>query len=455
MASLMTESNAPTADECLKRAAANYIEKTRDGGWGLREGQPSAITNTAEVLAVLRTAGIPYEEKVQDAINFLVRAVREHPKDKDRADRARYYIFAILGYHEYPACLKRSNVEASIRRCRDWLNENRHQDGGWPSEAIPEGEERLPSLFTTALATQALTLIEPSDGGLIESGVGLLLDTRDGFAWPVEIGGSEPSPGQTALSGLALQAAGRVAEAKKAADWLVSNCDEWADPADQDTNGIEDFEGESGTPWRHFSYSLALRVCLSTGAIEPQDARIRPAVRFIYEQWAEQRKEWRDGYKKTHTTVRGSYAAAMALRAVRDRVARLDPLWLVETLKPEPKERRSAQRPRRIVLVASSHQVIIEDSGGRALPECDLTAVQWEFVNAIAKGMQAISPIKGVPLESLASGSDRRTRNTVAARKRSVNGAIKKQTNGNVPELIVRPPRDRGYRLVANEIEIG
>lgn len=82
------------------RESAQYLIERRnpkDGGWGLNieSGyQASSIVNTTEALYVIKASG-ELDDKIDQTINFMRRAITEHPKE--RGDNLRYLTFGVLG----------------------------------------------------------------------------------------------------------------------------------------------------------------------------------------------------------------------------------------------------------------------------------------------------------------------------------------------------------------------
>jgi hypothetical protein len=401
-------SRSPLFSVRVALAATRYANRRNpDFGWGAFELSESSIVNTAEVLAILRTAGHACtEDVVADAITFLCAAVEEHPKPRDEGGRgpfARYSTFGLLGLTEFLAALQRADVRRAIGVCQEWLLAHRLPNGGWAEHV---DDDRL-SAFQTATAIIGLCRLDPRDS-LVDEAVGALLELRRGVAFPVNDRERDPSVPHTALATIALYVAGRDNDALAAARWLMRHPARWVHEVDEDNN-------VPGSPWRHMTFALVLRALVVTGAAQPTDSLLRPTITLLDALWSTSANEWLDGDLRHKTTsVRGSYAAVLAQRAL----ARAAGTAAVDDLSAlaEPAEGaqlelpgRTDRMPRLTIIDKTRIALRFGDGSSVTVP---LTRAQREVVDALRNApdgerIEQLAATVGIKVDSMRTRCDR------------------------------------------------
>ncbi|WP_242895348.1 hypothetical protein [Actinomadura litoris] len=361
-------------DKRVARAARTLLGcQGHDGGWGLTLSSVSSIVNTAEVLAVLRAAGVG-GAPVRDALGYLAGAVAEHPRPRQkggRGENTRFVCFGLTGLLYYPEFFTQPEVAGAASWCVGWLEG--HQVGqGWPEVA---GIDDI-SLHQTALAVLALARLRDTLGALgpglalpggadtgalaarveplIGHGVaGLLYHRRPSGAWGWRTYvDTAPSPSKTALCLMAVAAAAGRAGARPAAagswaqgvpgdrplevggvhgrpellrplqiaaeagQWLLGNHHRWE-------TFVEDDKDVPGTAWEHMAYALGVQGVLAAGG-SPHDRRLGRAWRLMNELWDAEAGLWNEpGASGRRATIRATYYTVCAYEQARRRIAQL------------------------------------------------------------------------------------------------------------------------------------
>jgi hypothetical protein len=403
----------------LRRTAEIYLDAIRhDGGWGLAPGQVSSLVNTAEVLAVLRSAAVPYSDSgVQKGLAYIVSNLEVHLNERDRGPRTRYAAYALLGLSEYAEARTRPDVLACMHFASNWLHGHNRREGGWAAE---EQEDGL-SLFATTQAMIALSAAQPDDPAIGQGADCLLKHALSASTWPAEAGGKYRSPALTGLAAEALFDAGRHAPARAAAKWLHENPEKWA-------TKTEVGRSELGTSWRHMSFSIGARAVLRS-EVPFYDHRMRPALLYLDSLWSERHGLWSDGEPNDHLTVRGAYAAALLYKALRASLLHIDPLDLANTLSPPATPKKGSAGLVYIDLLAVDGEIEIESPEGHQY-SISLDEMAYATVKVLATtGGRPLTARKLAPLVDLKQGD-------IQGMVNSINVAVHQETDGKVSRLI-------------------
>jgi hypothetical protein len=365
----------------LRAAAEHYATAANpDGGWGAFPESASSIVNTAEVLALLRTAGFrPSHRTVDRAVRYIADAASAHFRPKAEGGRdphIRFLSFGLLGLTEYPAFLVDAHVRGGIDFCCERLQRQVLRAGGWPGTA---GERQL-SVFQTTTAIIALAGIG-AHPKLVARGADALLKLRDrDGALRAQSRRGPASVPHTALGAIGLYHAGREREAARAARWLYARPAEWQEETHKDG-------AVRGAGWVHMTFGLATQALLLTGVATYYDEPVAHAVDFMDRLWLDDACEWRDGdVDSDQTSVRATYAVALSYRELARNAGVLTIDAARESPEPTPPHaKRRFERPALesglVVQVAASPNIMIGPVGERGVA-IRLGDAEWRIVKA-------------------------------------------------------------------------
>lgn len=457
----------------INRAAAAYVDKrcpVEDSdaagrpvaGWGLRPGALSTISNTAEVLAVLRAGGQgPGDPAVDGGIEFLRYRFQRFTLTKADAPATgelgleetrclpytRYFVWGLMGLTEFPLRALSDEALEVAEGCYAWLIENQRADGGWLR--YPATDE--PSLLQTSTAVVALARYErrqgrsPASSPAIVAGVEALRRHRGEVAWPLSLleGQRHESPAQTALCVIALNALAsayddldgddaerRASELRteigESVAWLLDEAASWARAKEVVDEARGTPQARFGATWRHMSWALGLIATLDAG-VSISEPRLRGALDFLEGLWVETVNEWRDGDLEADPSVRATYAAVMASEAIARALEREDPLEIAQALHPV------APNAELVLHVLERPSIALEWDGGVRLA-IRLTPTRWELLRHLAARDGDGRP---VPLETVIEGT-RWTEHSARREISRINARVREETDGRVPQLVQR-----------------
>lgn len=457
----------------INRAAAAYVGKRGPvedtdaagrpvAGWGLRPGALSTISNTAEVLAVLRAGGQgPGDPAVDGGIEFLRYRFQRFKLTESEPPAAgeleleetrclpytRYFVWGLIGLTEFPLRALGDEAREVAEGCYDWLVDNRRADGGWLR--YPATDEL--SLLQTSTAVVALARYErrqgrdPASSLAIVAGVDALRRHREETAWPLSLldGPRHDSPAQTALCVIALNelasayedVGGNEAE-RKASDlrkeigesvaWLLDEASSWARAVEVVDEARGTPQARFGATWRHMSWGLGLIAALDAG-VSISEPRLRATLDFLESLWVETVSEWRDGSPEADPTVRATYAAVMASEAIGRALEREDPLEIAQALHPVAPDAD-------LVLHFLDRPSIALEWGGAGRLSIRLTPTRWELLRHLATQDGDGKPI---PLEAVI-GATRWSEHSARREISRINARVRADTGGRVPQLVQR-----------------
>jgi hypothetical protein len=368
----------------LRTVADGYLEEGRSGERLYKQmthGMES-LTSTAEVLAVLKAAGVPStDHAVRNAAFALMHQIEKGRDEPERA--ARHVSYTMLGLTEYSQLRTVAAVEGCLKRCRDELARGAIQSGQhvvW-SWALDPGSRAEPSILQTATAITALERFDSADPLLSGARDGLLslASHKEPPVWPFSLQNRKRCLAKTAQAALALLGGteGQAAVARTTCDWLFARHDDW------ETKHEDDDEVEGARDWRHFTFSLCLRACLEAGITSPIAPAYRACIGYIDSLWSAEHGGWREPNTRTQTTVRCNLAAVLAWEAVRNALHSMDPALVLQAT--------WAHLPaRRAVIVGADLELRAGNSVRVSLPDRDATTIplsgaSWSALNALAR----------------------------------------------------------------------
>lgn len=413
-----------------------------DGGWGLRRAQFSSISNTAEAVAVFRTANVPLHHPiVVSGLDYLAKNVNEHPKPKEQGGRdphTRYAVHVLRGFSEYPESLFEKRYRDGFFAAWRWLQENNRAGGGWTEWP----EQANLSLFATANVALALQRcgIPNLRHDLARIRRAIRSEGRagsKGVSWKQNPSDRAACPASTAWAVLAL--AGSMEEedlesARGGIEWLLKNRERWQGKPTEDRN-VE------GTAWRHVTPALGLRAVLSGVAeISPDNRRLYSAWDFIDKLWRPERREWAHDLESAESLA-GNYAVAMVYES-----------WISNLRQGRPSEVRptlSVDQPIQLAM-RSEKFVLVEEGEGLEKPLRLGPRLMWLLRLVVDRAAEG-----GVVSEDELRASAPTITEKGAFRKYSwrINKEVAKQSQGRVPLVINRDVVD-GMPVYSLEIPL-
>ena len=396
------------------------------GGWGENPwiGSPTSIVNTVEVLAVLRAAGVPYQdEAVRDALGYLFKAVVEHPQpirghrngeqearplaalapsardsQEARGEYSRYCAWGIAGLTLFKASRHDPELLDAQDHCVRWLAEHECRgQGAWGE--TPESEH--PSLVSTSAAVTGLSRVcAYTRAG--RNAQELVLRARavirqlahetDGarpkahWSLSADAASARGSASATAMAVIALSG-GTAADqdyALKGAEWLLAHRGLWENQVESD-GSVPDAD------WRHMAFSLGLRAIIR-GTRQPPGNALRPALRYLDSLWHEDKQQWSHGRPKAEPSPSGAYAVVAAYEALAN-------AWSFdanrEVLGEKPRDDHTQISQEVLLRVGGSGATRVSDLDGSEIT-VSLTPVQHQMMHLLTERW-----LKGAKIEAL------------------------------------------------------
>jgi hypothetical protein len=325
-----------TFQERLGWAVSGYRQRqSADGGWGEDRWQnaPSSIVNTVEVLAILRTARMRYEDPVvRKALKYLTRAVVNHPTDDEapeahaeaRGQHTRYCAWGLCGLTMFNASRHDPRLQEAQAHCVTWLADRELREQGAWGEG-PEDEH--PSLLSTSAAIVGLRRVcsyhpaGPVAASLVKRArqqvralarPGRAAKSQRTTSWALTPESrAKASASATAMAVLALADGGRTDRdlANEGARWLWRNAESWRGAVERDSRA-------PAANWQHMTFSLGLRAVLRGARRPSNDTGLRASVDFLEDLWSEESIEWSHGQPGARPSPSGSYAVVTAYEAM-------------------------------------------------------------------------------------------------------------------------------------------
>lgn len=315
-----------------RRVAAESLFAVQgpDRGWGRRPDSESSLVNTAEVLNVIKAAGLGATPGALDAAGFIVRALPVHyrPRSADvsqpaRGQNLRYLSFGLDGLVTVPeVAFTQKGIEA-IQFCVSNLAAVQKK-GAVP----PKPNAQIMSYHATSRALIAVSKLLATDGhevlppqladtarNIADSAASYLVREQDDDtgAWTVEPGyGTSLSLSKSAIANTALGYYRLIndrsefrARQKKASAWLSDNYSRWMRETSSD-------DQEASTDWSHLDYAECVRG-LSAGRDDTWTF-LKRSWTFMLGLWSKRDQLWTE--PKGNATIPAAYHTVMAFESV-------------------------------------------------------------------------------------------------------------------------------------------
>jgi len=447
-ASLMSEHEEYETQR--QTAAMSLFERQGpDWGWGRTPDSASSLVNTAEVLNVIKAAGLESHSSALEAARFITRALPIHfaprsadPSQPTRGQNLRYLSFGLDGLVTIPTVAFTPEGINAIRFCLDNIGAVQVR-GAIPTK--PGSETMSYHATARGLIATAKLLVTPGNEAvpneLLDAAHAMAQSTAaylvreyddESHAWTVDPNpGSPLSLSKTAIANTALGYYRLVDDRadyrelqRKTSDWLLGHYTRWL-------HGTSSDPQEKATDWSHLDYAECVR-----GLAAGRDGTwtvLRRSWSYMTRLWSKQDGLWTE--PKGNPTIPAAYHTVMAFESVLPHTRTIVPPRL--GVEPFGTLRNITFGPDSLITIEGTEGTV----------KVQLSPKQGEFIHALDMAKSGLTA-KELAVEASVKA------NVISGYIGRLNNDVREKSGGAVSLLVEVVPgasREKIYRLLTRQ----